>query len=204
MRARAVLDRVLDELEPRQTDVIERHVVGRIGVRQRHGGRAQIVDGVEPLREQRRGGAVALGVDAADFPGAVVEIEVDRQLIVIGGLDDLRLGPAGAAAGRLGRGLFLSFAEMFGHVRGRTVQALFFAGPERDADGSAGMQVERLDDPDGLHRAGGPAGVVGRAGAAVPGIQVPADHHDLVFQIRSGNFRDRVGRAVWIGRGELA
>ena len=37
-----------------------------------------------------------------------------------------------------------------------------------------------------------PARVVGRAGAAVPGIHVAAEHDDLVLQVGAGDLGDRV------------
>ena len=60
------------------------------------------------------------------------------------------------------------------------MQPFFLAREEREADGALGL------DPDGFERAGGlehrhdPGSVVGRSGAQIPAIDVPADQDDFV------------------------
>ncbi len=81
---------------------------------------------------------------------------------------------------------------MFGDVTLGAEEALFFAGPQCDADGAAGMEVEGFDDADGFHHGRAAGGVVGCAGAGVPGIHVSAEHDDFILQIGSGNFGDGV------------
>ena len=110
----------------------------------------------------------------------------------------LRLGEAALSrrsffsAGRLrvaehgGHGV-VRLAEVLGDVGARAEQALLLAAPEADADGPPGLEVERLEDPDGLHRHGHAGRVVGGAGAAVPGVHVAAEHDDLVLQVGAGD-----------------
>ena len=74
----------------------------------------------------------------------------------------------------------------------RAQSPCFLAAPERDADRPARLQVERLEDAHGLHRDRDAGPVVGRAGAAVPRVHVPAQHHELVLQVGAGDLGDRV------------
>jgi hypothetical protein len=55
MRAAAVFDRVLDELEAGQSDRIEADVIGRAGVRNRDGLRLEVCERRKPFLEQRNG-----------------------------------------------------------------------------------------------------------------------------------------------------
>ena len=81
---RVVLDLVLDELEAGQADAVERLVVGAAGVGDRQGGGAHLAERLEPLAEDRPDGLVALHVDAADLAGAVIEVEIGRELGELG------------------------------------------------------------------------------------------------------------------------
>ena len=76
--------------------------------------------------------------------------------------------------------------------RSRAQEPLFLAAPEGDANRSPGLEVECLENADGLHgdRDAGP--VIGGAGAAVPRIHVSAQHDELVFQVGAGDLGDRV------------
>ena len=77
-------------------------------------------------------------------------------------------------------------------VGARSEEALFLAAPERQANGSIELEVQRLEDAHHLdhHRAAG--AVVGRAGARVPGIEVRPDHHDLVLASAARDLADDV------------
>ena len=71
-------------------------------------------------------------------------------------------------------------------------QALLFAAPQGDADGTVQLHIKRFQDAhrlDGHTRSGA---VIGRAGAAVPAIEVPADHHHLVFLAAAFDLADDV------------
>ena len=76
MRARVVLDRILNELEAGQPDRVERLVIRAAGVADRQRRHAEVVERLHPLLEDRRDGLVALQVDAANRAGAVVDVEV--------------------------------------------------------------------------------------------------------------------------------
>ena len=56
------------------------------------------------------------------------------------------------------------------------------------------LHAARLQNPQRLHHDRRAGGVVGRAGAAVPGVEVRADHHDFIGLVGAGNVRDDVER----------
>ena len=73
-------------------------------------------------------------------------------------------------------------------------EALLFAGPEADADGAAHFEAGGFQDANGFEHDGGAGAVVGGASAGVPGIEVRAEHDDLVGFgfIGAGDFADDV------------
>ena len=109
VRARLVLDLVLDELEPGQADGVERtwsvppvsRIVTVVTPRS--------LSGRDPALEDRDDRRVFLGVDAADLARAVVDVEVGGELRVLGlRRDGPRLLPEEvgqrSAASRIGAG----------------------------------------------------------------------------------------------------
>jgi hypothetical protein len=74
----------------------------------------------------------------------------------------------------------------------RAEQPFFFAAPQADADGAAGLDVERFQDAHGFHHDDGSGAVVGGSGAGVPGIEMRAQHHDFIFLVGAGDFGDGV------------
>src|SRR5579871_97924 len=79
MRAAAILQRILNELECRQTDTVERDVVRAPRVPNRQRGRAQILQRLHPSLEDWTRLVVVLDVDAADLAAAVVEVIVSGK-----------------------------------------------------------------------------------------------------------------------------
>ena len=81
-----------------------------------------------------------------------------------------------------------------GEVTVKPEQAFFFAAPQADADGAAGLDVQGFQDANGLHHDNRSGAVIGGSGAGVPGVKMRTEHHDLVFLvfIRAGNFGDGV------------
>src|SRR6266446_3914095 len=65
MRASGVLHRVLNELEARESHGIEGLMIGPAGVANSDGGRAQILERLEPRLENRTRHIVALEIDPA-------------------------------------------------------------------------------------------------------------------------------------------
>ena len=65
MRARLIVQRILDELEARNADAIERLVIGAAGIAQRQRGHAEVLQRLDPLREDRRDRCIALQIYAA-------------------------------------------------------------------------------------------------------------------------------------------
>ncbi len=93
----------------------------------------------------------------------------------------------------LGRELHgLAVGEVLLDVGVRSVEALLLAAPEREADGAVHFEVERFEDASRFHDHGAAGGVVGGAGAAVPGVEVGAQHDDLVLLAAAGDFGDHV------------
>ena len=86
--------------------------------------------------------------------------------------------------------------EMLLHPCFRAEETLFLAAPESKPDGAARPRADGLEDAHGFHHGGDAIGIVGRAHAGVPGIDVGAEHDDLILQdgIGAGNFRDDVVR----------
>ena len=70
---------VLNELEAGNADGIERKMVGAACVLVCDRGDAEIGERLHPLLEDVVDGAVVLRVDAADFSGAVVDVEIRRD-----------------------------------------------------------------------------------------------------------------------------
>ena len=185
-----VLDLILDELEAGQADAVERLVVGAAGVGDGQRGGAHLAEGLEPLAEDRADGLVPLEVDAADLAGAVVEVEVGLELVVTRAWAPRRWrwrcrcrpGRAARAAGTAAaEHVGGAAAEVLGDEGARAEEPLLLAAPQRDPDRAAGLEVEGLDDPHDFHGDRDAGRVVGRAGAAVPGIHVAAQHDDLVL-----------------------
>src|SRR5580658_4973954 len=80
MRARAVVEVILNELEAWDADRIERFVVGAACVPHGNGGDAKIFQRLHPLRKNWRLSGVLLQINPQDFSGAVVHVEIARNL----------------------------------------------------------------------------------------------------------------------------
>ena len=85
-------------LSPAPSDAVKGQVVCAAGVAQRQRRSAQIVERRQPCAEDRARGLVALQINAADLAGAIVQVEIDRELLVLGFGDDRPLGAAKTAA----------------------------------------------------------------------------------------------------------
>src|SRR5437016_13129887 len=81
MRSRIVLELVLNELEPGQTDGIIGEVIRASSVLQGERRRSHICGRGKPLPENRPDGFVPLHVDAADLTAAVVVVKVDGKFL---------------------------------------------------------------------------------------------------------------------------
>src|SRR5450432_471559 len=196
MRARAVVERILDELKAGNADGVESFVVGSAGVAVGDGGNAEVLQRLHPLREDRGGCGILLEIDAANPAAAVVHIEVRGNLLMLGFKLD---GSAGVAIEfgdvrliRFGRSG--NFAEVFLDVAEGAELTLLFAGPQADANGAARLDVQRGENAHHLHGHDGASAVVGRASGGSPGIEMAADHDEFVFEfgIGAGNFGDGI------------
>ncbi len=114
-------------------------------------------------------------INAPDFAGSVVIVEIARQL----GMFRTELHG-------------FAIAEMFLHIGARTQQPFLFAAPQAHADSAVHIHIERFENADGLHHHRAAGRVVGCASAAVPRIQMRAQHDNLVFLSAARNFCNHV------------
>lgn len=165
MCARLILHRILHKAETRQSDPGERGVIGAARLHGVARGCAHDSGCAEvPSFENWLRHVVSANVDAAEFAGADVVIIVSRELV------ELRSLLYGIAAGKA-----------FLHVRFRAQQALFFTAPQGDADGAVKGKFQFRQQAHGFNGHGAASRVISGAGAAVPGIQVAAKHHEFVL-----------------------
>src|SRR5262249_58629099 len=80
------------------------------------------------------------------------------------------------------------------HVRARTEQALLFAGPQADAHSAAKLDTSGFEDAHRFEHHSGTCAVVSGTCSRVPGIEVRADHHNLISLsfFRAGDLADDV------------
>ena len=79
--AALVVEHVLNELESGDAHRVKAQVIGAAGVAIGDGGNAEVLQRRNPLRKDRRNGPVSLRVDAANFAGAVIDIEIRRKSV---------------------------------------------------------------------------------------------------------------------------
>ena len=91
---------------------------------------------------------------------------------------------------------------MFFHVGARAEQSFFLAAPQGDANSAARLHADGLQNANGFHGDGAAGGVVGGSGAAVPGVEMRAEHDDLAALVGTRNLGDGVV-GVGIGIVEL-
>ena len=171
-----VFDGVLLEPDAGEAGIAERSAVGAADGAAGGGdgaGDAEIGEGLERVAHDRGGGGRSEDARAAHAAGAGIDVEIAIE------------------RGEFGLGL-LEGAEVLFDVGLRTEQPFLLARPERDADGAARLEPERLDDARGLHHHGRADRVVGGAGGGVPRIEVTAEHDDLVGLVAARNFGDDV------------
>ena len=71
-------------------------------------------------------------------------------------------------------------------------QAIFFIHPGDDTDRAPRMQAELLDKIRHLHRDGHARSIVDRAGAEIPGIEMPGNDDDLLGMLAAFQVADNV------------
>src|SRR2546428_3593890 len=74
--ARSVIERILNELEPRDAHSIKSLMVGATGVARTQRGYAQIFQRLNPLGKDRSYSGILLKVNAANLAAAVIDIEI--------------------------------------------------------------------------------------------------------------------------------
>ncbi len=83
---------------------------------------------------------------------------------------------------------------MLHDVGARPEHSFFLAGPQRETHRAPHLRITRFQYAHRFHHHCGAGGVVGGAGAARPGIEMRAKHHDFIGLVRARNFRDDVER----------
>src|SRR5215510_9911967 len=79
VRSRVVLNLVLNELEAWQPNTIKREVICSTSVGNRQRRCSHVLEWSKPVAEERSNSLVALQINSADLPSAVVEIEVATE-----------------------------------------------------------------------------------------------------------------------------
>src|SRR6185437_11077102 len=151
VRPEAIFDRILDEVEPGNTSVVERNVVRASGIPVPYRYHAEVMERPQNLLEYRDRLCVTLVPHPTDLAGTVVQVEIRRDL---------------------GRQLRMLFDPS-----SRTVDPFFFAAPQSDPDRTPGVQIERLEDAHRFHHHDGAGRVVSRAISIIPGVEMRANHH---------------------------
>src|SRR5690606_22884823 len=148
---------------------------GSAGVLQRKRVCSEIVEWLEPGLEIGTDRIIALHVNAADPAGTVIQVVVNRKLVVIRGLDELRF--RGVRVWRPEERSSLHLAKLLLHVLARTVQALRLTRPQCNADRPARLESRGEKDAGRFHRNRRTGSVVGRTACGMPRIQVGPYHH---------------------------
>src|SRR6202035_181615 len=84
MRTRDVVELVLNELEARNAHVIEGFVISASTIAHADGCNAEVLQRLDPLLKNRSFGNVFLQIHAEDLAGAIVDVEVSGNLLLIG------------------------------------------------------------------------------------------------------------------------
>src|SRR5579859_6419498 len=139
MRARLVLDRVLDELESWNAYCIEREVIRSASVAHCERVHSQIFELLHPRLENGLHCRVALHVDAANLACAIVDVEISGDLGLLR-LDRHRAGFASAQT----RGSLRAWSverrtrsEVMDHIPSGAEQTFLFAAPQTYTDSAA-------------------------------------------------------------------
>ena len=151
-------------------------MVGAAHALGREGSHAHVAQGLHPGFEDGAHVLVLLQPDAPVLARAVVLVEVDGEVLVVG-----------PGAGR-------RVAEVPAHVFGGAEQPLLLAGPERHPDGAPRPRPDGVQDACGLEHYGHPRGVVARVRARVPGVEMGPQHDHLVGQVGAGDLAHDVAR----------
>src|SRR3972149_2777641 len=164
MGPRIVLYGVLNELETRKADRIEREVVRSSGVGEGDRFRCRIIERCKPLAENAACFLVPLQVNSSESAGAVVMIEIYGEFLV----SRFCLQRSRCSSHHHLHHIRLPLAVGVFHISPRTKQALFLAAPERNSDGSARLQAKLLDNADSLQGCRRTGTVIGSSRACVP------------------------------------
>ena len=166
MHADVVVLVLLDRIEAGHAGGTEAQMIGGADALEHVPAQPEILQRLDPPVEQRLRRLARLGVPPVDRPGRRIDVEVDDRLVA--------------------RVLVGVPFEVLLHVGLRAEQPLFLAAPQRDADRPLRLRADRLQDPHRLHDHRRPVGVVRRAGAGMPRVEMRADQHDLRPELRVG------------------
>src|SRR5215469_13838661 len=180
--ASLIIARILNELEPGQSDLVERDVIGGSRIAQRDGRESQIADRGNPLLKDRSNGRIPFSKNAEKLASPEVSIEIGVELGVLG-LDGNRASLLAQEFGNdllLGLGGIRPRAKVSAHVSAGTEQTLLFAAPQGDTYRAARLYAHGAKNAHRLKRDDRSGAVVGRSRARDPGVEMASQHHDLI------------------------
>ncbi len=139
-------------------------MVGAAGLLGGDGGETDGFQRFTPRFEEGLGHIVFLEIDAAEAPGAVVHVEVEGEIVVAGEL------------------LFLlAVVEIIGGIAAGAAETELLAAPKGEADSAPGLDAQLFKDTHGLDHGDAAGGIIGGAGACLPGIEMGAEEHHFIF-----------------------
>src|ERR1019366_7302465 len=163
-------------------------MIGTTGIAHGERGHAQVFEGTHPGLEDRRHGFVFLQINTTNLAGAVVYIEIGGDFGLLEfDRDRTRLAAQqGWHSFHVGVVHRRTRAKVLLDVALRAEQAFFFAAPQADANGAAGLDVEGFQDANGFHHDDGARAVVGAGdfgdGVVLHGIVVVEGAGDVPFE----------------------
>src|SRR5882762_7497245 len=156
---------------------------------------SKVLQGSDPLCEDRRDGDVLLRIYTTHAASTVVQIVVGIQRLPLFRGLQRTLGTTHIRHRRVClRLLLFKLAKVLLYISTRTKQTLLLTAPQGNADRAAWLHTNRLQNTNCLHCDDRACTVVRRPRSADPAIQMPANHNNLVLQprIRSGNLSHRI------------
>src|SRR5882672_2029555 len=146
VRPAVVFHGILNELESRQTDSVEREMIRSARVSNAERRHSETPEGLHPCLKYRRNRFVALQENTSNRACTVVDVEIAGEFRVFG----LQLH-------------VLAIGKMLRHVSARAEDALFLTSPEAQSDSPAHLEAGRLQDTQRFQHPGRSGGVIRRA-----------------------------------------
>src|SRR5713101_6806419 len=194
--ARSVIERILNELEPRDAHSIKSLMVGATGVARTQRGYAQIFQRLNPLGKDRSYSGILLKVNAANLAAAVIDIEIPGNFLLAGFKPQrayrLAIVFRELELVRFSRARHVS--KVLLHIAVRAKFTLFLPSPECNPDHAPRLYLESIQNPHDFHCHHGPGSIISRPGCRSPRIQMSPEHHQFILDLGvcAGNFCNSV------------